>query len=67
MAVYYANECCDCATPGYPCLGSACPNRNVLHMKCDICQKEVDDLYETENGQLCAECVLGMFEKVEVD
>lgn len=65
--VMMENECCQCATENYPCLGSACPNRNVPHLECDKCHEEVDDLYETENGQLCAECVLGMFEKVKVD
>ena len=67
MAVYREDECCGCATESYPCLGSECPNRHVLHLYCDKCKDDVEELYETENGQLCAECVLGMFEKVGVD
>lgn len=67
MAVYREDECCGCATESYPCLGSACPNRNVIYRVCDKCEEDVDELYETENGQLCAECVLGMFEKVRID
>lgn len=65
--VMMENECCGCATENYPCLGSACPNRNVPHLYCDKCEEDVEELYETENGQLCAECVLGMFEKVRVE
>ena len=34
----YENECCDCATESYPCMGSACPNRNVKHLYCDKCK-----------------------------
>ena len=67
MAIRYEDECCGCAVPGYPCMGDACPNRNVPHLECDECHEEVDDLYETKNGQLCEECVLKMFEKVVVD
>ena len=63
----YKNYCCSCATPGYPCLGSTCPNRNVPHFYCDNCKEEVEDLYETENGQLCSKCVLAMYEKVRID
>lgn len=61
------DECCGCAVPAYPCMGSACPNRNVPHLYCDKCEEEVEDLYKTEDGELCAKCVLEMFEKVEVD
>ena len=67
MAIRYENECCGCAVPAYPCMGDACPNRNVRHLICDKCHEDVDDLYNTENGQLCAECVLGMFEKVRIE
>lgn len=65
--VMMENECCGCATENYPCLGSACPNINVPHLYCDKCEEEVEDLYKTEDGELCAECVLKMFKKVEVD
>lgn len=66
--VYYENECCDCATGSYPCLGSSCPKIHVLHMKCDICGAECEELYYGENrNQLCADCVLKELEKVEVE
>ena len=55
--VYYSDECCGCATETYPCLGSSCPRRHVLHMECDKCH---DD-------ELCADCALEELEKVRVD
>ena len=67
MAIRYEDECCGCAVPAYPCMGDACPNRNVQHFYCDKCDEDVEELYETENGQLCTECVLKMFEKVRID
>lgn len=67
MAVVYENECCGCAVPSYPCLGSECPNRHVPHFYCDKCEEDVETLYETENGQLCADCVLKGYEKVRID
>ena len=64
MSVKYENECCDCAVPGYPCMGSSCPNRNVPHYFCDKCGGETT-LYEKDGEQLCADCVLKDFEIVE--
>lgn len=65
--VYYEDECCGCATETYPCLGNSCPKLHVLHVECDKCHKEVDELYYGENGdQLCADCALEELEKVEV-
>ena len=58
------NECCHCATPAYPCLGSSCPNRNVVHFYCDKCGEETD-LYHYEGEELCADCILNSLEKVE--
>ena len=66
MAVVYEDECVSCHRE-LGCLGNSCPNKNVPHLICDKCHEDVDDLYETENGQLCAECVLEMFEKVRID
>jgi hypothetical protein len=31
------NHCCDCAVPGYPCLGEACSRRHVRVFYCDKC------------------------------
>lgn len=64
MAVRYENDCCGCATDSYPCLGSACPNRNVPYYSCDQCGDE-GDIYEYEGQHYCADCLLALFEKVQ--
>ena len=60
----YENECCGCATPAYPCLGSSCPNRNVLHLYCDKCEEE-KTLFHYDGKELCIDCIEGLLEKVE--
>ena len=66
MSKIYEDECCGCATESYRCVGSACPCRNVPHYYCDKCEQEfdADELYDTENGELCAECILEQYKKV---
>lgn len=65
--IKYEDECCSCAVPGYPCLGSSCPNRNVSHYYCDRCHEEVDrdELYidEYTGGELCLDCIYGTLKK----
>ena len=55
--IRYKNECCNCATEGYPCWGDACPRRRVPHYYCDKCGTEIDpdDVNEEE---LCEECMI---------
>lgn len=48
------NECCDCATGGYPCRGNFCPRRHTERWYCDKCGEEVNE-YDLENG-LCEDC-----------
>ena len=55
------NECVDC---GLPCQGEACPYYRVTRFYCDKCKNE-EVLYETEDGELCADCVLKLYNKVE--
>ena len=55
------NECVDC---GKPCLGRACPFSSVTRYYCDQCGAETL-LYDTDEGELCAECVLDNLTKVE--
>ena len=64
MGYRYENQCCSCAVPAYPCTGE---HKRVKVFYCDGCKEEVEDLYKTENGELCADCVLGMYEKVRID
>lgn len=60
----YQNDCCDCATPGYPCNGS---HKNVLHFYCDKCNDEVDRLYLYGGSEYCADCLLEEFESVDIE
>lgn len=63
------DECCSCATESYPCLGSSCPNRNVVRYYCDRCKEEFypEELYQYESEEVCAECILKDFERIEVE
>ena len=56
------NECCDCAVPAYPCLGSLCPKRNVVHIYCDDCGEETE-LYDYDGAELCKDCI---FERLDL-
>ena len=64
--VCYENECCDCATPEYPCLGNICPHRNVKHLYCDKCGEDVETLYICDGYDLCEDCLKLKFEKIEL-
>lgn len=55
------SECVDC---GFPCMGEACPYFRVTRYYCDECDEEAT-LYKYEGQELCAECLLKKFEKVE--
>ena len=59
------NHCCDCATDGYRCLGSSCPNRNVEVYYCDRCGDCIgdDDVYEVDGEDLCDSCLRKEFRK----
>ena len=63
--IAYEDECCGCAVPAYPCMGSACLNRNVSHLYCDKCDKEVEKLYKCDGEEICIKCLLAEFEVIE--
>jgi hypothetical protein len=58
------NQCVGCP-PEMGCLGSSCPNRNVLipYLYCDKCGEEVEDLYDG----LCETCALETFEHINIE
>ena len=66
--IKYENHCCDCAVPGYPCLGESCELRHVPVYVCDRCEWEIEgDVYEDEGyDDLCEECLKAMHKKREV-
>ena len=52
------NECCDCASAAYPCIGESCSRRHVPHLACDRCGYDgADLLYVVGSEQLCRTCV----------
>jgi hypothetical protein len=64
----YEDACCGCATESYPCMGSSCPNRNVLHVYCDICKEDCDpdDVYDVGGEDVCEDCLLKMYPKITI-
>lgn len=65
--VRYENECCDCASSGYPCLGSTCPNLRVPRFYCDKCKEEVEKLWYYNGLEMCQDCILSDFTEVKGD
>lgn len=61
------NDCCGCATPGYPCIGESCNLRHAKHYYCDCCKSEVSEgeLYDYDGEQLCEDCLLEKVPKVK--
>ena len=57
------NHCCDCAVPGYPCRGSACPLTRVEVHYCDHCDEEIDEIYDVDGEELCEHCLKEMFRR----
>lgn len=57
------NECVDC---GLPCLGSSCPNRNVIRIYCDKCGDE-GKIYHYDGEHLCISCIEETLEEVDAD
>ena len=55
------NHCCECAVPGYPCRGDACPLRRVEVFYCDKCGCELDEIYVVDGDDLCEECLKEKF------
>lgn len=61
--VRYENQCCDCATPSYPCMGASCPLRKVEVHYCDDCGEELDEIYDVDGDELCEECLKEKFKR----
>ena len=51
--IKYENQCCSCAAPGYPCMGSSCPYINVPVYYCDKCNIEFHAEYDIEGEHYC--------------
>ena len=62
------NDCCDCASPGYPCRGNSCPLRHSVHYYCNKCNDELDitdiDTHVIdEETHYCDDCYQEMIEE----
>ena len=61
----YRNECVGCP-PEMGCLGNSCPNRSIPYLVCDKCGYEVGKLYKADDKEVCEDCLLDMFERIEL-
>ena len=60
------NHCCDCAVPGYPCRGSACPLTRVVVHYCECgCELPPEEIYEVDGEELCEDCLKERFRRGE--
>lgn len=57
------NRCIDCAADAYPCMGDACPRRNVEVHYCDRCEEELEEIFYVDGEELCEECLKEKFRK----
>lgn len=55
-----SDECVDC---GLSCMGSRCPNKNVVRYYCDECGEE-EILYKYDDRELCIKCIENSLERV---
>ena len=63
--VVYENDCCGCATEGYPCTGL---HKKVKHLRCDDCDEDLNFAYIGEDGgEYCEECILDHLEIVKYE
>lgn len=65
MPLVLVDECCSCASGGYPCRGNLCPLRNVPHLLCDDCGEETT-LYYYEDEMLCLDCIKDRLHEVDI-
>ena len=54
------NHCVDC---GLPCLGLGCKYNQVEVHRCDECDTELDDIFDVDGEELCAECLKDRFRR----
>lgn len=60
------DECVGCPKE-MGCLGSSCPNRNVIRYYCDYCEEEYfpEELYKYNGDEICRDCLCEQFETCE--
>lgn len=65
--IAYEDECCGCVSPGYPCIGETCINKNVKHLYCDKCNADVEVLFIVDDKEICEDCLLENFSAITLD
>lgn len=61
---YEVNECCDCATDTYPCIGDECPQLHKTYYRCDECGTDElteGEIHHVDDMDFCERC----YEKYE--
>ena len=64
--IKFEDECVGCP-PELGCLGENCPNRNVVHLYCDNCGDDVENLFDTGGEQLCERCLHKRFDTIDYE
>lgn len=64
--IEYENQCVGCP-PEMGCIGDSCPYANVPVYYCDECHDEVNELYDCDGDELCEDCLLKQFERIDYD
>lgn len=56
--IKFENDCVGCEHCG------CCGRDHVPYMYCDKCEAQVEELFITDDGQLCEDCLKESFEKI---
>ena len=65
---YEVNECCDCATDTYSCIGDECPQLHKTYYRCDECGTDElteDEIHHVDDMDLCGTCYCEYEEELE--
>lgn len=62
MPIKYIDECCNCATPSYPCNGR---HKKIRVPYCDDCGEDEETIYKYNGEDLCLRCIVQRLERVE--
>jgi len=62
------NDCVGCSSQFGYCIGEACRYYGEYEvLECDDCGVQSEYLYKYENKEVCENCLLEYFEKVELE
>ncbi len=65
---YEVNECCDCATDTYPCIGDECSQLHKIYYRCDECGADElteDEIHHVNDMDLCEHCYIEYEEELD--